>query len=61
MAQFDVHRNTGRLRATIPYVVLVQSALYDRYKRRLVVPLVLRQSLRSQTPAPAASRLNPVF
>ncbi len=29
MAQFDVHRNTGRHRDDIPYVVLVQSSLYD--------------------------------
>jgi toxin CcdB len=40
MAQFDVHRNTGRHRDDIPYVVLVQSSLYDGYRRRVVVPLV---------------------
>lgn len=40
MAQFDVHRNTGRHRDDIPYVVLVQSSLYDSYRRRVVVPLV---------------------
>lgn len=27
MAQFDIHRNTGRHRDDIPYVVLVQSSL----------------------------------
>ena len=40
MAQFDVHRNTGKHRDDIPYVVLVQSSLYDSYRRRVVVPLV---------------------
>lgn len=45
MAQFDVHRNTGRHRDDIPYVVLVQSALYDAYQRRVVVPLVKKSAL----------------
>jgi len=40
MAQFDVHRNTGRHRDDVPFVVLVQSSLYDGYRRRVVVPLV---------------------
>ena len=38
MAQFDVHRNKGALRESIPFVVLVQSAQFDRYRRRMVVP-----------------------
>lgn len=45
MAQFDVHRNTGKHRDAIPYVVLVQSALYDSYQRRVVVPLVRKSTL----------------
>jgi toxin CcdB len=45
MAQFDVHRNTGRHRDDIPYVVLVQSSLYDSYRRRVVVPLVNKSVL----------------
>jgi toxin CcdB len=40
MAQFDVHRNTGIHNATIPFVVIVQSAQFDDYRRRVVVPLV---------------------
>ena len=60
MAQFDVHRNKGQLQASIPFVVLVQSSLFDRYKRRVVAPLVLRQGLRGQSSA-AGTRLNPVF
>lgn len=60
MAQFDVHRNTGQLQAFIPFVVLVQSSLFDRYRRRVVVPLVLRQGLRGQSSA-AGTRINPVF
>jgi toxin CcdB len=40
MAQFDVHRNSGRHKDTIPFVVVVQSAQFDNYRRRVVVPLV---------------------
>jgi toxin CcdB len=40
MAQFDVHRNSGKHRDTIPFVVVVQSAQFDNYRRRVVVPLV---------------------
>lgn len=59
MAQFDVHRNTGKQREFIPYVVVVQSSLYDSYRRRVVVPLVRRNYL-DQT-ALSNSPLNPVF
>ena len=57
MAQFDVHRNPGRHRDTIPFVVVVQSSLYDSYRRRVVVPLVNKSSL-GKVPNP---RLNPTF
>ncbi len=60
MAQFDLHRNRGPLRETIPMLVLVQSGLFDRYRRRVVVPLVLRSALSGGT-SMAGSRLNPVF
>lgn len=57
MAQFDVHRNTGRLRDTIPFVVVVQSSQFDDYRRRVVVPLV---RARSYAAAPLHA-LNPAF
>ena len=57
MAQFDVHRNPGRHRDTIPFVVIVQSALYDDYRRRVVVPLVNKSSLGKVT----NTRFNPTF
>lgn len=57
MAQFDVHRNIGKLREDIPYVVLVQSSLYDNYRRRVLVPLV-RKSLLGKIADPA---FNPTF
>jgi toxin CcdB len=57
MAQFDVHRNTGRHRDTIPFVVVVQSSLYDNYRRRVVVPLVSKSSLGKVT----NPRFNPTF
>ncbi|MFT3907313.1 MAG: CcdB family protein [Steroidobacteraceae bacterium] len=45
MAQFDVHLNAGRHRDTIPFVVIVQSAQFDAYRRRVVVPLVRASAL----------------
>ena len=60
MAQFDVHRNKGPLRDSIPFVVLVQSSLFDDYRRRVVVPLV-RRSVLPRKAASAGTRLNPVF
>jgi toxin CcdB len=57
MAQFDVHRNLGRHRDTIPSVVIVQSSLYNDYRRRVVVPLVDKSSIGKVTNA----RLNPTF
>ena len=60
MAQFDLHRNKGALRDSIPYVVVVQSSQFDRYKRRVVVPLVRQNILPRDTPTVGA-RMNPVF
>lgn len=57
MTQFDVHRNTGKHRDDIPYVVLVQSSLYDSYRRRVVVPMV-RASTLGKVSNP---RFNPAF
>lgn len=58
MAQFDVHSNPGKQREAIPFVVVVQSSLYDGYRRRVVIPLALLSSLGS---AFADTPLNPVF
>jgi toxin CcdB len=60
MAQFEVHRNKGPLRESIPFVVVVQSSQFDRYRRRVVVPLVHRSALPASTPT-VGSRMNPVF
>jgi toxin CcdB len=57
MPQFDVHRNPGRHRDRIPFVVVVQSSLYDDYRRRVVVPLVNAASLGKI----ANPRFNPTF
>ena len=57
MAQFDVLRNVGRHRDSIPFVVVAQSRLFDSYRRRVVIPLVRKAEL-SQIPNP---RLNPTF
>lgn len=40
MPQFDVHRNSGKHKDTIPFVVVVQSSQFYSYRRRVVVPLV---------------------
>lgn len=39
MAQFDVRENRGPNRFARPFVVLLQSARFDRFDRRLVAPL----------------------
>ena len=57
MAQFDVHRNRGQNQDAIPYVVTVQSAVFDDYRRRVVVPLVRKSYLDSVS----LPRLNPTF
>jgi toxin CcdB len=60
MAQFDVHRNTGKQKDAIPYVVIVQSSLFDSYRRRVVVPLVRRSNLATSA-AFVDIPLNPIF
>ncbi|AEG93233.1 CcdB family protein [Ramlibacter tataouinensis] len=60
MPQFDVHRNKGPLKDAIPFVVVVQSSLFDAYRRRVVVPLLRRSALPRSGPT-VGSRLNPVF
>jgi toxin CcdB len=40
VAQFDVFRNPGRQRETIPYVVVLQNARFDRGRTRFVAPLI---------------------
>lgn len=57
MAQFDVHRNIGAHSDSIPFVVIVQSSLFDGYRRRVVVPLVKKGHLGKV----AYDRFNPVF
>ena len=57
MAQFDVHRNRGANHDAIPYVVIVQSAVFNEYKRRVVVPLVKKSYLDKVT----FPRFNPTF
>ena len=57
MAQFDVHRNMGTHKDTIPFVVIVQSSQFDSYRRRIVVPLVRLTSLGKVT----HTTFNPTF
>lgn len=57
MAQFDVHRNPGQQRDSIPYVVTLQSAIFDGYPRRVVAPLVRKSYLGAVQHA----RFNPSF
>ena len=60
MSQFDIHRNSGRNREAIPYVLVVQSSLFSRAQRRVVVPLVSAKVLARVGQLPA-SPVNPVF
>jgi toxin CcdB len=48
---------SGRHRDNIPFVVVVQSSLYDNYRRRVVVPLVNKSSIGKLT----NPRFNPTF
>lgn len=57
MAQFDVHRNLGQSRDSVPFVVIVQSSVFDDYRRRVVVPLVKKSHL-GEVNHP---RFNPAF
>jgi toxin CcdB len=57
MAQFDVHRNPGKTRDAIPFVVVVQSSLFDSYSRRVVVPLVRKSNVGRIT----NPKFNPTF
>ena len=57
MAQFDIHENRGANHETIPFVVVVQSALYNDFRRRVVVPLVRK----SAVGAVDRERFNPEF
>jgi toxin CcdB len=50
MAQFDVHRNRGSSRANIPFLLIIQSARFDRTDGRIVVPLILKDQLVSRDP-----------
>jgi toxin CcdB len=56
MRQFDVHRNAGVRKASIPYVVVVQSRRFELSRRRIVIPLVLQSELPS-----VDARLHPGF
>ena len=60
MAQFDVHENKGKLRDSIPYVVIVQSSQFDGYRRRVVVPLVRKNLLDAKSLA-VGTRMNPIL
>ncbi len=60
MAQFDVHRYRGPRRDDVAFVVLVQSALFDGYRRRVVVPLLRRDALEPGMKS-IGSRLTPTF
>jgi len=57
MAQFDVHRNLGIHKDSIPFVVIVQSAQFDNYRRRVVVPLVRSSAIGKIT----HTSFNPAF
>ena len=57
MAQFDVHRYPGRGHDGIAYIVVVQSAFFDEYHRRVVVPLVRKTDFGGAYPA----RFAPTF
>ena len=54
--QLDVHRNPGRNRRTVPFVVVVQSNRFRLSVRRVVVPLLAAEAF-----GPADSDFGPHF
>lgn len=56
MPQFDVHRNPGRTRAAIPFLLVVQSDRWEDRADRVVAPLVLASEVPYRDPT-----LNPDF
>lgn len=56
MPQFDVHRNPGRTRAAIPFVLVVQGDRWKDRADRVVAPLVLTSEVGYRDPT-----LNPDF
>lgn len=60
MSQFDVHRNIGRNAAQIPYVVIVQSSIFDDRRSRIVIPLWSLKKAKEETGLPE-SKVNPIF
>jgi toxin CcdB len=60
MSQFDVFRNPGKNQDAIPFVVVVQSAAFDKLDRRLVVPLLSEDGLGGSIKIPH-SDTTPIF
>lgn len=50
MPQFDVHRNVGRAQDVAPYLLVVQSSLFNRSASRVVVPLFRADLFRQPDP-----------
>jgi len=51
MAQFDVHRNRSAARTGVPFLLVVQSQRFDASGRRVVVPLLPADKLRTAEPS----------
>ena len=60
MSQFGIHRNTGKSQGLIRYVLVVQSSLFAKSRRRVVVQLVSAETLGMVAQLPS-SAVNPVF
>jgi toxin CcdB len=50
MAQFDIHRNMGKAKAVVPYLMLLQSSRFDKSPHRIVAPLPLGELFRVEHP-----------
>jgi len=60
VSQFGIHRNTGKSQGLIRYVLVVQSSLFAKSRRRVVVQLVSAETLGMVAQLPS-SAVNPVF
>ena len=58
MARFDVYTNLGNHAAATPYLLDVQSNLFDALDSRMVIPL---RSLKAFPKVKLSNRLTPIF
>jgi len=60
MAQFDVHRNSGKYSKIVPFVVDIQSDILSNFNTRIVIPLQSAEFMKSSN-MDIIAKLNPIL